>query len=152
MKSCLDGSVDASRRGELLKVATTTQSGLARAAAAGEGIDRHLMMLAKIAREMNADDRAHVGMFDDPLFARSTTWTLSTSNVAAPWLSRFGFGAVAEDGYGLGYQVCNDAIPIHVTCWKASDVSLSSAEMHGAISEALDEMKVVASATGSVTQ
>ena len=73
--------------------------------------------------------------------SRSSTGTLSTSNVAAPWLSNFGFGPTAMDGFGLGYQILNDSVPIHVTSWNSSNVSVSSKEMFNGITEAMDEMK-----------
>ena len=76
-----------------------------------------------------------------PPYRRSSTWTLSTSNVAAPWLSNFGFGPTAPDGYGLGYQILNDQVPIHITSWKASNESLTSQAMFDGICEAMDELK-----------
>ena len=36
----------------------------------------------------------------------SQHFTLSTSNVAAPFLKMFCFGPVVADGYGIGYMVC----------------------------------------------
>ena len=44
-------------------------------------------------------------LFNDPLFSRSNTWDLSTSNVTQPFLSSFGFGPVTAAGYGIGYMV-----------------------------------------------
>ena len=74
---------------------------------------------------------------------RSSTWKLSTSNVAAPWLSNFGFGPTAADGYGIGYQILNDGVPFHLTSWKSSNETVTSQAMFEGISEAMEEMKAV---------
>jgi Choline/Carnitine o-acyltransferase len=55
-------------------------------------------------------------LFTDPLFTRSSTWTLSTSNVTQPFLSSFGFGPVVSTGYGIGYLV-----HVSVECHLCSD-------------------------------
>ena len=74
---------------------------------------------------------------------RSSTWKLSTSNVAAPWLSNFGFGPTAADGYGIGYQILNDGVPFHLTSWKSSNETVTSQAMFEGICEAMEEMKAV---------
>ena len=38
-------------------------------------------------------------------YASSQHFTLSTSNVSAPFLEMFAFGPVVADGYGIGYMV-----------------------------------------------
>jgi hypothetical protein len=43
--------------------------------------------------------------FAEPLYTKSLTWDLSTSNVTQTFLSSFGFGPVTAGGYGIGYLV-----------------------------------------------
>ena len=76
---------------------------LAKAASSGQGVDRHLLALQSLAAEFEEH-----ALFDTPLFKHSNSWTLSTSNVTSPFLSLFGFGAVVENGYGLGYCIFED--------------------------------------------
>jgi carnitine O-acetyltransferase len=167
---CLDNNVAKDQRVQLLNAAATQQSVLSRAAAGGMGVDRHLMALGALAKQNGMSNDANImGLFEDPLYTyvfgcwsvgwvqsvftffsfafvfspyrRSSTWILSTSNVAAPWLSNFGFGPTAPDGYGLGYQILNDQVPMHITSWTASNESLTSQAMFDGICEAMDELK-----------
>ena len=133
------GGVAGEEQKMLLGLAAKQQSTLSREAASGMGVDRHLMSLKHLA-DKNGDESMRA-IFEDPLYGRSSTWKLSTSNVAAPWLAQFGFGPTAEDGFGLGYQILDDAVPIHVTSWKSSTETVSSQKMFDGICEALDSMK-----------
>jgi hypothetical protein len=83
-----------------------------------------------------------MGPFDDPLYSRCSTWKLSTSNVGAPWVSWFGFGPTAADGFGLGYSINGDNIPVHVSSFRDGDCATSAA-MHAGICAALEELRQV---------
>ena len=122
-------------------MAIKAQSALARSAAGGMGVDRHLLKLGVLAREDGSEDA--LALFDDPLYARSSTWKISTSNVASPWLSHFGFGPVCDDGYGFGYQVLDDSVPLHVTSWNHSQETVSSKDMYEGVANALEELRSV---------
>ena len=89
----------------LLQEAVKTQSAQAKLAAAGQGIDRHLMSL-KNEGSLAGMDLDQVALFNNALYKHSGDWILSTSNVTAPFVHLFGFGAVTTNGYGLGYMVC----------------------------------------------
>jgi hypothetical protein len=60
------------------------------------------------------------GIFADPLNSRTGTWVLSTSNVSSPWLDWFAFGPQCDKGFGLGYSIADEGVPVVVTCNKAS--------------------------------
>ena len=75
----------------------------------GRACDRHLMVL----RLLNSDHQMRSSvtgklenapmhaMFQDPIFQRSQTWTLSTSGLQAGIrLMGTGFGVATPDGYG----------------------------------------------------
>ena len=129
------------QRKTALDAAIKAQSVLARSAAGGMGVDRHLLKLSGLAREDGSADA--LALFDDPLYARSSTWKISTSNVASPWLSHFGFGPVCDDGYGFGYQIQDDGVPLHVTSWNHSQETVTSQEMYEGVSNALEELRSV---------
>ena len=133
------GGVAGEEQKMLLGLAAKQQSTLSREAASGMGVDRHLMSLKHLA-DKNGNESMRA-IFEDPLYGRSSTWKLSTSNVAAPWLAQFGFGPTAENGFGLGYQILDDSVPIHVTSWKSSTETVSSQKMFDGICEAMDSMK-----------
>jgi hypothetical protein len=59
------------------------------------GVDRHFFGLSKMIRQ----DETPPALFSDPLFERSKTWILSTSNLpTCP-----GFGPAVDNGIGVGY-------------------------------------------------
>ena len=105
------------------------------------GVDRHLLKLSVLAREDGSADA--LGLFDDPMYSRSSTWKISTSNVASPWLSQFGFGPVCDDGYGFGYQILDNSVPLHITSWNHSQETVTSKEMFEGVSNALEELRSI---------
>ena len=64
---------------------------VAKAAAQGQGVDRHLYAMRTAAAEANGGE-GQMGreFFGDPLAAETSGWRLSTSNVSMPFLSSFG--------------------------------------------------------------
>ena len=79
-------------------------------------------------------------LFRAPLFARSSTWTLSTSNVTTDFFDLFGFGAVSGDGYGLGYMTLEGNMPVCVTSFGgAAGPGTDSAALAEGIARALRE-------------
>ena len=121
-----DGA-NADTRAEYLRAAASRHIDVAKGAAAASGpwmgVDRHLFALRRTA-EKNGD--AVPQLFADPLFLRSSTWTLSTSNVSDKNCELFGFGAVTGDGYGIGYQVLDGIIPMCITSYRSGDGTNSS--------------------------
>ena len=67
------------KRQSLLRRAVQTHTSLTRQAATGRGIDRHLLGL-RCVLDASAGERHD--LFDDPLFAESQTWRLSTSGLS----------------------------------------------------------------------
>jgi len=88
-----------------------------------QGVDRHMHAL----KSMAAEKKIEVPFFEDNLYGRSSTWILSTSNVSAPFIEHFGFGAVTGDGYGLGYMTPANSIPVNITSYKSSPETNSKA-------------------------
>eukprot|EP00754_Rhynchopus_humris_P015834 Rhum_TRINITY_DN14479_c19_g1::Rhum_TRINITY_DN14479_c19_g1_i1::g.91985::m.91985/K08766/CPT2; carnitine O-palmitoyltransferase 2 len=103
-----------------LRAAVAAQSQQAKLAASGEGVDRHLLSLKEeaVAAGVSLDS---VPLFADPVLKQSGDWILSTSNVTAPFIKVFGFGAVTTHGYGLGYMTFNENLPICITSFTAGD-------------------------------
>lgn len=73
-----------------LERGTVKHVSLVKAAQQAMGIDRHLFALrteAKAAAEAEAStDKLGAMFFEDPMFAESSRWTISTSNIASPHL------------------------------------------------------------------
>jgi carnitine O-acetyltransferase len=112
-----DPHVDAKRKVELFKHAAGVQTALTLAANAGEGVDRHLLGLRVV---MRPDELDRATLFNDPAYARSSTFILSTSNTGAGDLFRGGFAPVASDGYGVNYAVDPKNIKTSISDWRSS--------------------------------
>ncbi|XP_055349228.1 LOW QUALITY PROTEIN: carnitine O-palmitoyltransferase 2, mitochondrial-like [Paramacrobiotus metropolitanus] len=76
---------------------------LTKEAAMGQGFDRHLFALRKLAEA----EGQSLPIFTDPAYARMNHNILSTSTLQSPAIAAGGFAPVVADGYGLGYS-CMD--------------------------------------------
>jgi carnitine O-acetyltransferase len=88
-------------RYSLLSKATKAHNTYTKEASTGRGIDRHFLGLRLLLREGESHP-----LLDDPLFAKSQEWVLSTSGLSAG--DRFhgtGFGAVYPNGYGINCEL-----------------------------------------------
>ncbi|KAI0034239.1 acyltransferase ChoActase/COT/CPT [Vararia minispora EC-137] len=131
-------SASVKRRHELLRRAIQTHTKLTREAAAGRGIDRHLLGLRLM---LLSGERA--SLFDDSLFARSQTWKLSTSGLSAGHLFRgTGFGAPCSDGYGINYLIAPDMVKFCVES-KFSCPLTSTVHFHTAVAESMLDMQAL---------
>ncbi len=111
----LNPAVSNATRKELFLKAANMHVSLAKAAQAGEGVDRHLTALLNLCHR---EGWPVPDFMNDPLYKQSKSWKLSTSNVTTPMLKLFNFGAVCHDGYGIGYMTHPDHIPINITWFK----------------------------------
>lgn len=108
----------------LLADACKTHVEYVQAAAAGKGVDRHLLGLRAMAAGFPGEsgrDSAPVplpSLFAHPAFELSKHWRLSTSNCGGEGISLFGFGPVERDGYGIGYCLTPDSAVLSVTAWR----------------------------------
>jgi carnitine O-acetyltransferase len=87
----------ASKKLNLLKEATESHVKYSRLASQAQGVDRHFMGLALVAKEGEEMPALH----SHPLYVRSKIWRVSTSTLpgVAP-----GFGPVCDTGVGIGYD------------------------------------------------
>lgn len=113
-----DASADAKKKIEAFKHAATVQNALTLAAGNGQGVDRHLLGLRCQLKPEEADKAT---LFNDPAYAKSTTFILSTSNTGAGDLFRGGFAPVTAAGYGVNYAVDPKNIKITISDWKSNN-------------------------------
>lgn len=100
----------------LLHKAVHRHVDMAKTAAQGQGVDRHLFALSSIAGKSGKPVHPFLS---DPIKSMSSHFKLSSSNVTMPFLKYFTFGAVVQDGYGLGYLVQKDKLALSVTSYKS---------------------------------
>ncbi|BEI82817.1 hypothetical protein CcaverHIS002_0306850 [Cutaneotrichosporon cavernicola] len=103
-------------------------------AADAQGVDRHLFGLKKEIRE-NEEVPA---IFSDPNFAKSSHWSLSTSQLTSKYLDGWGYGEVVPDGYGLSYAIHDDKL-----CWGITTLNGDAKEMEAALHESAAELKAM---------
>ncbi|KAG0296614.1 Carnitine O-acetyltransferase mitochondrial [Linnemannia gamsii] len=98
----------------------------------GQAIDRHLLGL-RLIRQPGEEVPA---MFQDPVFARTCRWRLSTSQISDDCFTAYGWGEVVPDGYGCAYMVKETELYFCVT-----SLGLGSKEFGQYIAEALEDMR-----------
>eukprot|EP00239_Pterosperma_sp_CCMP1384_P010159 CAMPEP_0197863696 /NCGR_PEP_ID=MMETSP1438-20131217/41359_1 /TAXON_ID=1461541 /ORGANISM="Pterosperma sp., Strain CCMP1384" /LENGTH=655 /DNA_ID=CAMNT_0043481695 /DNA_START=110 /DNA_END=2077 /DNA_ORIENTATION=- len=116
----------ASEMANLLRTACARHTQVSRDASNGLGCDRHLLSLKKLAEKNDPDNVP--ALFTNPLYAKSGTFLVSTSNATStPFIDIFGFGPVSTDGYGCGYLVRGDGITVNCTHFTNTESKSSKA-------------------------
>jgi len=77
-------------------------------------------------------------IFDDPLFKKSSTWHLSTSQITSEYYDGYGWGQVVPDGFGIAYMIKNDSLHYNLACLKEFS---SCSKLAHLLEESLLEMK-----------
>lgn len=104
-----------------LRAAGAAHTANARAASAGQDVDRHLLGLKLVWGE----GRARAGLppagtdaasafLSDPLLPATATWAISTSNLSVPGVMNWGWGEVTHGGIGVAYSVHRDHLTFNV--------------------------------------
>lgn len=124
----------------LMHTAAARHIALAKEAAAGQGVDRHLLALHKAAEETNHE--LVNTFFKEDLYSYSGTWLMSTSNVSQPFLEYFCFGPVVGDGYGIGYIVDEEEIRCCISAFEGS-THTDASEMKAAVESASQALATI---------
>ncbi|KAJ8683208.1 hypothetical protein QAD02_019000 [Eretmocerus hayati] len=88
---------------------------LTKEAAMGQGFDRHLFALRKLAEKSGK----RVDLFQDPAYETINHNILSTSTLSSPVVIAGGFGPVVDDGFGIGYMIQEKKLGVVVTSYKS---------------------------------
>lgn len=70
----------------------------------GRGVDRHLFGLKKLLRE----GEKLPALYEDPAYAYSGSWYLSTSQLSSEYFNGYGWSQVIDDGFGIAYMINED--------------------------------------------
>ncbi|KIJ20944.1 hypothetical protein PAXINDRAFT_174316 [Paxillus involutus ATCC 200175] len=117
----------------LLRDAVEKHARLAKDAGNGEGVDRHMLGL----RLSNPPTSPHPALFTDPLYTRSSHWTLSTSAIFSRHFEVYGWGEVVPDGFGVAYMTgFDDYLQFTIT----SRAEMPNAEFTEEIGKAAEEL------------
>ncbi len=110
-----DAARSPAERLHLLRQAAAAHVAYIKKAAAGKACDRHLWGLRKC---MQAGDGPTPAIFQDPVFWRTSTWHVSTSNLSNDLFDGWGWGEVVPDGLGVAYSTNSDVLTFNVTSCK----------------------------------
>lgn len=128
----------------LLRAAVDSHKKYALDAMTGKGVDRMLLGLKLIARENKLDVPS---FYADEGFVKSTTFRLSTSQVASAHRAFMCYGPLVEDGYGICYNPRNDDMLFAVSAFPGC-AETSAKEMGCALYDALNDMYALLSRAG----
>lgn len=128
----LDSSKSDAERAKLLRAAIGRHIQYSVWAADGQGVDRHMFGLRKLLKE--GEDMPEV--FKDEAFAKSSTWTLSTSNLTSEYLDNWGYGQVVPEGFGLSYSISD-----HYLRWGIMTTTGKADEMKESLIWAANEIR-----------
>ena len=94
--SAMEGDADPQTCVDLFRRALDAHVKYINDASDGRGVDRHLFGLKKCLE----DDEKTPAIFEDPAFAYSGTWYLSTSQLSSEYFNGYGWSQVVDDGFG----------------------------------------------------
>jgi hypothetical protein len=123
-----DPSSSDAQRYAALKGAVTAHLQYMGGAMQGQGCDRHLLGMRMLALERGI--YADVPLFNDPALAKSSNFTLSTSNISGSgfdagvgneWWGGFAPWMGVTDGVGACYTISPNRIKVMITAWNASE-------------------------------
>ncbi|KAJ1965553.1 Carnitine O-acetyltransferase mitochondrial [Dipsacomyces acuminosporus] len=119
-----------------LQGAVKAHGAYAKACSEGKGVDRHLLGLRLLVKP----GEQKPAIFQDPAYAETSHWYLSTSQLSSEHFEGWGFSEVVPDGYGVAYTIRKDAIIYHIAAM-TNDFGLSSDRLAHYIKEAATEMR-----------
>lgn len=124
-----------SEKVSLLKKSAKFHSDYLKAAAAGQGVDRHFFGL----KNMLTSNDSVPPLFTDSLFNYSSTWLISTSQLSSEMFDGYGWSQVNDNGFGLAYMLNNDWLHINIVN-KPLASGLSVDRLHYYLNVAADEI------------
>jgi carnitine O-acetyltransferase len=100
-KAQADPSVPREEVVRLFRTALAAHSKYTAMASDGQGVDRHLFGLKKLLRE----GEKLPALYEDPAYAYSCAWYLSTSQLSSEFFNGYGWSQVIDDGFGIAYMI-----------------------------------------------
>ena len=131
-----------------LRASAERHAALAKAAASGEGIDRHLFALQALAASGQSAAAAApsspicsaAAFFADPTYYAVTSNELSTSTLTDPITRQAAFGPVHPEGYGVSYHLPSAELKFCVTTYAPRDAEAFVSTLEKALRHVHDLM------------
>ncbi|CAL4150213.1 unnamed protein product, partial [Meganyctiphanes norvegica] len=109
VKAAASSQLDYAQLKNLITECSKVHGNLTKDAAMGQGFDRHLFGLRKLAEASGGEMPA---LFTDPSYAKINHIILSTSTLPSTEIAFGGFAPVVRNGFGVGYQIQDDFLGI----------------------------------------
>ncbi|KAI8142895.1 acyltransferase ChoActase/COT/CPT [Fennellomyces sp. T-0311] len=110
----MESNIPAEEKIAAFRKAVKSQGGYMAMCVNAHGVDRHLFGLKKSLRA----GEPVPAIFNDPAFAYSSHWYLSTSQLSSEYFDGYGWGQVVNDGFGVAYMIKNNALHFNVASVK----------------------------------
>ncbi|KAG2012392.1 hypothetical protein GB937_007222 [Aspergillus fischeri] len=111
-KAQADPSVPREEVVRLFRAALAAHSKYTALASDGQGVDRHLFGLKKLLRE----GEKLPALYEDPAYAYSGSWYLSTSQLSSEFFNGYGWSQVIDDGFGIAYMINENSLNFNIVC------------------------------------
>ncbi|KAJ5253633.1 hypothetical protein N7524_010813 [Penicillium chrysogenum] len=99
---------------------------------AGHGVDRHLFGLKKLLQPGEKLPE----IYQDPAYAYSSSWYLSTSQLSSEFFNGYGWSQVIDDGFGIAYMINENSLNFNIVCKR-----IGAERMSHFLSEAATELR-----------
>ncbi|KAJ2797708.1 Carnitine O-acetyltransferase mitochondrial, partial [Coemansia helicoidea] len=81
-------------------------------------------------------------MFEDPAYAYSTHWYLSTSQISSENFASYGWSEVSPKGYGIAYNVRRESLLVHIACMR-NEHGLDSGRLAASLEAAATDVRAM---------
>ncbi|GAM84639.1 hypothetical protein ANO11243_026380 [Dothideomycetidae sp. 11243] len=95
---------------ELFRKALNSHVAYISDASDGKGVDRHLFGLKKCIKS----GEQMPSIFQDPTFAYSSTWFISSSQLSSEYFNGYGWSQVVDEGWGIAYMINENSIQFNI--------------------------------------
>ena len=128
----------------MLKAAAQAHVQYAAEAGAGRDVDRLMFGMSLLAKD------SEQAFFQDPSYALSKHWAISTSHLTHEQFDNWGWGEVVPDGVGVAYMIKRQGIFVNVAAVRDESRQWPARLCH-LMTEALDEMRELCTAADKAT-
>ncbi|KAK0722139.1 acyltransferase ChoActase/COT/CPT [Lasiosphaeria miniovina] len=127
-----DPTADDKTRIALFRKAIDSHLEYITAASDGKGVDRHLFGLKRLLEP----GQSVPALYQDPAYAYSSSWYLSTSQLSSEFFNGYGWSQVIDGGFGIAYMINENSINFNIV-----SKGLGSNKMSFYLNEAAGEMR-----------
>eukprot|EP00796_Vickermania_ingenoplastis_P000762 gene762-405_t len=138
------GAASTTKREEvcaMVRSAAARHEEVIRAAAGGEGVDRHIRILQRLAEKSH--NEVGLSFFADPLYQTSTRFLMNTTELSRPWVRLVSVGPSDSRGCGIGYTIDTSQTRLHVVTAANSPLCSCDEQSQSIVTAAMDLYRIL---------